>query len=65
MWKQLLVNFLFGVFTTIDSDMFDPDTAPRERCEIIQLLKSLLPTQFQPARADADMFDPDAALCEK
>ena len=39
MWKQLLVNFLFGVFTTIDSDMFDPDTARRERCEITPTLE--------------------------
>ena len=39
MWKQLWVNFLFGVFTTIDADMFDPDTARRERCEITPTLE--------------------------
>ena len=39
MWKQLWVNFLFGVFTTIDGDMFDPDTARRERCEITPTLE--------------------------
>ena len=27
MWKQLWVNFLFGVFTTIDADIFPPARA--------------------------------------
>ena len=42
MWKQLWVNFLFGVFTTIDADMFDTDTARRERCEITPTLEESL-----------------------